>query len=164
MSKVISASAAAALVKDGATVGASALTLAGWPEELAMAMEKRFLASGHPANLTLVHASGIGDWKTKGTEHFAHHGMVARWIGGHTGLAPGLARMVVSGACEGYCVPQGVVTQLWREIAAHRPGLITKTGLVSRSSNSKARSGCSTRASPSTSRSSAARRPTRAAT
>jgi propionate CoA-transferase len=55
--------------------------------------------------------------------------MVARWIGGHTGLAPGLARMVVSGACEGYCVPQGVVTQLWREIAAHRPGLITKTGL-----------------------------------
>jgi propionate CoA-transferase len=129
MSKVISATAAAALIKDGATVGASALTLAGWPEELAIAMEKRFLASGHPANLTLVHASGIGDWKTKGTEHFAHHGMIGRWIGGHTGLAPGLAKMVVDGNCEGYCRPQGVVTQLWRDIAAHRPGLITKTGL-----------------------------------
>lgn len=65
MSKVISASAAAALIKDGATLGASALGLAGWPEELAIALEKRFLASGHPARLTFVHASGIGDWKTK---------------------------------------------------------------------------------------------------
>jgi len=129
VSKVISAAAAAALFQDGWTVGASALTLAGWPEELAIALEKRFLASGHPATLTLVHASGIGDWKTKGTEHFAHKGMISRWIGGHTGLAPGLAKMVVDGVCEGYCVPQGVVTQLWREIAAHRPGLITKTGL-----------------------------------
>ncbi len=129
MSKIISASAAAALLKDGDTVGASALTLAGWPEELAIAIEKRFLASSHPARLTLVHASGIGDWKTRGTEHFAHPGMIARWIGGHTGLAPGLAKMVVSGACEGYCMPQGVIAQLWRDIAAHRPGLITKTGL-----------------------------------
>ena len=129
MNKVISASDAAALIKDGCTVGVSALTLAGWPEELAIAMEKRFLASGHPAKLTLVHASGIGDWKTRGTEHFAHRGMISRWIGGHTGLAPGLAKMVVDGDCEGYCRPQGVVTQLWRDIAAHRPGLITKTGL-----------------------------------
>jgi propionate CoA-transferase len=129
MTKVISASEAAALIKDSSTVGASALTLAGWPEELAIAVEKRFLASGHPANLTLVHASGIGDWKTRGTEHFAHHGMIGRWIGGHTGLAPGLAKMVVAGDCEGYCMPQGVIAQLWRDIAAHRPGLITKTGL-----------------------------------
>ena len=129
MSKVISASAAAALIKDGALVGAAALTLAGWPEELSIAMEKRFLATGHPANLTIVHAAGVGDWKTRGTEHFAHKGMVACWRGGHTGLAPGLAKMVVDGVCQGYCVPQGVTAQLWRDIAAHRPGLITKTGL-----------------------------------
>ena len=129
MSKVISAGDAAALIKDGATVGAAALGLAGWPEELAIAMEKRFLASGHPAKLTFVHASGIGDWGTKGPQHFAHPGMIARWIGGHTALAPDFAKMVLSGGCEGYCLPQGVISQLWREIAAHRPGLITKTGL-----------------------------------
>ncbi len=129
MSKVISADGVAALVKDGATLCASALTLAGWPEEIAMAIEKRFLASGHPAALTLVHASGIGDWKTKGTQHFAHPGMITRWIGGHTGLAPDMAKMVIDGGCEGYCLPQGVICQLWREIAAHRPGLITKIGL-----------------------------------
>jgi len=129
MSKVIKVEEVAALVKDGDTVCAGALTLAGWPEEVAMAIEKRFLESGHPANLTLAHASGIGDWKTKGTQHFAHAGMVKRWIGGHTGLAPDMAKMVIEGVCEGYCLPQGVICQLWREIAAHRPGVITKIGL-----------------------------------
>jgi propionate CoA-transferase len=129
MSKVISASDAAALIKDGATVGAAACVISGWPEEIAIAMEKRFLTFGHPAKMTLVHSSGIGDWKTRGTQHFAHAGMIARWIGGHCGLSPDFAAMVLSGGCEGYNLPQGVIAQLWREIAAHRPGMITKTGL-----------------------------------
>jgi propionate CoA-transferase len=87
MSKIISASDAAALIKDGATVGAAACAMSGWPEEIAIGMEKQFLATGHPAKLTIVHAAGIGDWKSKGTQHFAHDGMVARWIGGHCGAA-----------------------------------------------------------------------------
>jgi propionate CoA-transferase len=129
MSKVISASDAIALIKDGVTVGAAACAISGWPEEIAIAMEKRFLASGHPAKLTIVHAAGVGDWATKGTQHFAHDGMVSRWIGGHCGLSPDFAKMILSGGCEGYNLPQGVIAQLWREIAGHRPGLITKTGL-----------------------------------
>jgi propionate CoA-transferase len=129
MSKVISASEAVALIKDRATVGAAACAISGWPEEIAIAMEKRFLTSGHPAKLTIVHAAGIGDWATKGTQHFAHAGMVARWIGGHCGLSPDFAKMVLNGGCEGYNLPQGVIAQLWREIAGGRPGLITKTGL-----------------------------------
>ncbi len=129
MSKVIKADDAAKLIPDGATICASALTLAGWPERVAIAIEKSFLETNHPNNLILVHASTIGDWKTKGTQHFAHPGMVTRWIGGHTGMAPDMAKMVIEGGCEGYCLPQGVLCQLWREIAAHRPGVITKIGL-----------------------------------
>ena len=129
MSKIISSSAAAALIKDGATVGAAACAISGWPEEVAIGIEKRFLTTGHPAKLTLVHAAGIGDWATKGTQHFAHAGMIARWIGGHCGLSVDFAKMVLSGGCEGYNLPQGVIAQLWREIAGHRPGLITKTGI-----------------------------------
>jgi len=129
MSKVITAAAAAALIKDGATVGAAACAMSGWPEEISIAMEKQFLASGHPAKLTLVHAAGIGNWKDKGPDHFAHAGMIGKWIGGHCGLSPDFAKMVLSGGCEGYNLPQGVISQLWREIAAHRPGLITKTGI-----------------------------------
>ena len=129
MSKVITAEKAASLIKDGATVGAAAIVMAGWPEELAIAMEKSFLETGHPRGITLVHGSGIGDWKTKGTQHFAHPGMVKRWIGGHCGCSPAFAQMCIDGGCEAYNLPQGTVTQLWREIAAHRPGVITKTGL-----------------------------------
>jgi propionate CoA-transferase len=129
MSKVIAASDVAALIKDGATLGAAACAISGWPEEIAIALEKAFVGSGHPAKLTLVHAAGIGDWATKGTEHFAHAGMISRWIGGHCGLSPGFAKMVLDGGCEGYNLPQGVIAQLWREIAGHRPGLITKTGI-----------------------------------
>jgi len=140
MSKVISAEQAASLIKDGDTVGAAAIVMAGWPEDLAVAMEKRFLETGHPAGITLVHSSGIGDFvsgtessgfrpKGRGTNHFAHPGMVKRWIGGHTGLSPAMAKMIIDGEIEGYNFPQGVIAQLWREIAAHRPGVITKTGL-----------------------------------
>ena len=129
MSKVISAEQAAAFIKDGATLGASALLISGWPEELAIAIEKKFVETGHPAGLTIVHGSGIGDWKTRGMQHFAHPGLVKRWIGGHTGVAPAMGKMILDGGCEGYNLPQGVVCQLWREIAAHRPGLITKIGL-----------------------------------
>jgi len=129
MSKVISAAAAAALIKDGATVGAAACVMSGWPEEISIAMEKHFLETGHPAKMTFVHASGIGNWKDKGPQHFAHAGMIGKWIGGHCGLSPDFAKMVLSGGCEGYNLPQGVISQLWREIAAHRPGMITKTGI-----------------------------------
>jgi len=129
MSKVISADQAAALIKDGATIGFSALLIAGWPEEIGIAIEKRFLETGHPAGLTIVHGSGIGDWKMRGMQHFAHPGMVKRWVGGHTGAAPAMAKMILDGGCEGYNLPQGTITQLWREIAAHRPGMLTKIGL-----------------------------------
>jgi acyl CoA:acetate/3-ketoacid CoA transferase len=43
--------------------------------------------------MIFVHASGIGDRKTKGPHHFAHPGMIARWIAAHTGLALDMARI-----------------------------------------------------------------------
>ena len=129
MSKVITAEKAASLIKDGATLGYSALLMAGWPEELGIAIEKRFLETGHPAGLTVIGGSGAGDWKSGGLQHFAHPGLVKRWIGGFIAVAPAMGKMILDGACEGYNLPQGVVCQLWRETAGHRPGVITKTGL-----------------------------------
>jgi propionate CoA-transferase len=129
MSKVITADQAAALIPDGATVAASAQGLTGWAEEVAIAIEKRFLETGTPRNLTLVHGAGIGDWKSKGAHHLGHEGLLTKWMGGHTGSAPNVAQLIMENKCEAYCLPQGVVVQLYREIAAKRPGIITKVGL-----------------------------------
>lgn len=129
MSKIKTADEVAALIKDGATVAASAMGLAGWPEEVARAIERRFLATGHPCKLTLVHGSAIGDWKDRGTTRLGHEGLIKRWIGGHIGSSANMCRLVEENKIEAYNLPQGVIVQLWREIAAGRPGLITRVGL-----------------------------------
>jgi propionate CoA-transferase len=131
MSKVISAEKAATLIKDGCTVGASTVGLAGWAEEIAIAIEKSYLETSHPCNITLVHACASGDrvTRSKGTHHLGHEGLVKRLICGHTGQAPNMARLVEQDKIQCYFFPQGVICQLWRAIAGNKPGVITKVGL-----------------------------------
>ncbi|MGJ7922014.1 acyl CoA:acetate/3-ketoacid CoA transferase [Neobacillus sp. LXY-4] len=129
MSKVISATQAAELIKDGDTVAASGFGLACWTEEIGIAVEQRFQQTGHPKNLTVMHASAVGNRREKGMSHWGHQGLIKRWIGGITSASPLLAKLIEEDKCEAYNLPQGVITQLYREIAAKRPGVITKIGL-----------------------------------
>ena len=129
MSKLRTADEVAMLIQDGMTIGVSLMGLAGWPEEVAQALERRFLKTGHPRDLTIVSSSGAGDDKEYGLTRFGHEGMVKRWIAGIMRQAPNMAKLVLENKIEAYNFPQGVVVQLWREIAAKRPGLITKVGL-----------------------------------
>ncbi len=127
--KVISAEAAVRVIRDGDTVALGGFVGVDVPEELAAAVEQRFLDTGSPRDLTLTFAAGPGDRQTKGLNHFARAGMVRRAIGGHWAMGPALGRLVVENAIEAYCFPQGVMAHLFRDIAAHRPGAITKVGL-----------------------------------
>ena len=130
VSKVKTADELAFLVADGATVAVCGMGLAGWNEEMALAIEKRFLETGHPRNITFFQNGGMGDWTiNRGPTHFGHVGLVKRWIGAHIGSNPTMSKLVAENKIEGYNLPQGVICQLWREIAAKRPGLITKVGL-----------------------------------
>ncbi len=129
--KIISAADAAKLVKNGDTLlisgsgGGHAV-----PETPLAAIEDRFLAEGLPRDLTVCHVVGIGDRKTgKGADHFAHEGLIKRSVTSALVDSPRLVPMARDNKIESYTLPQGVLSQLMRDIAGGRPGLITKTGL-----------------------------------
>ena len=128
--KVTDAERVAAAIADGATVALSGSGGGvGEADALYAAVERRFLATGHPRDLTLVHALGIGDGDARGVSRFAHEGLVARVIGGHWSWSPRMQAMAEAEAIEAWVLPAGAIMLLLREIGAGRAGLITHVGL-----------------------------------
>ncbi len=127
--KVVSAAEAVALILDGDTVACSGFVGCGTPEELFVALEQRFVENGAPRDLTLMFAAAPGDGKHGGLNRLAREGLVRRAIGGHYGLVPKLAQLAVAEKIDAYNLPLGTMTLLYRDIAGHRAGTLTKVGL-----------------------------------
>jgi propionate CoA-transferase len=130
--EIITADEAAQLVEDG-----DAILISGSggghavPEALLAAVERRFIAERKPQGLTSVSVVGVGDRASLGASHLAHEGLLRRAITSALVDSPGLVRLAAENKIEAYTFPQGVLSQLMRDMAAGRPGLLTKTGLHS---------------------------------
>jgi propionate CoA-transferase len=127
--KIVSADEAIAIVRDGDTLCVSGFVGIGTPDELILALERRFIDEGHPCGLTLVFAAAPGDGKERGLNRLAHKGLLKRVIGGHWSLVPKLSELALNNDIEAYNLPLGCISELYREIAARRPGTISKVGL-----------------------------------
>ena len=127
--KIVSVSEAVQIIKDGDTVGLGGFVGSGFAEEVAIALENRFLETGLPKNLTIYFAAGVGDSVDRGINHIAHEGMIKRVIGGHWGLIPKMQKLAIENKIEAYNLPQGCLAHMLRDVGAHKPRTISSVGL-----------------------------------
>ena len=129
MSKIIPAEDAVALVQDQDVVAVSGYGTNGVPEKLLVELERRWTRDDEPRDLTLMFAGGIGDGQDRGLNRLGHDGLLKRVIGGHYGLIPEIEKLAAQNRIEAYNFPEGIITHLYRNIAAGKNGALSKVGL-----------------------------------
>ena len=127
--KIVSAEEAIKVIRDGDAIATGGFVGTGFAEEIAVKLEEYFLKTGKPKELTLIYAAGQGDGEQRGLNHLAHEGLLKRVIGGYWALAPKLQQLAIDNKILAYNLPQGVISHMYRDIAAHKPRTITAVGL-----------------------------------
>ena len=135
-SKLRTMEAAAALIPDGATVSVSSSSGLGCPDATLRAIGARFAASGQPRGLTTIHPIAAGDmYGIAGIDHLTAPGLLKRVIAGSYPSGPSslpspkIWELIHHNAIEAYNLPSGMLFDLHADIAAGRPGVLTRVGL-----------------------------------
>ena len=136
MPKIVSAAEAARQIPDAAVVAVSSSSGLAVPDEVLGAIGARFAAERHPRGLTMILPIAAGDfYGIKGIDHLTKPGLIARAIcgsypsGPSTSEPPMIWQMIARDEIAAYNVPSGVLFDMLREAAAHRPGVLTRVGL-----------------------------------
>lgn len=127
---------AAALIPDGAVVTVSSSSGLHCPDAMLRVIGERFDATGSPTGLTSVNPIAAGDmYGIDGIDHLARPGLLKRVVAGSYPSGPSsmpspkIWRMIIDDEVEAYNLPSGILYHLHLDIAAKRPGVLTKVGL-----------------------------------
>lgn len=127
--KAVKADEAINQIKSGDTVAIGGFTTTNLPLGLFNALKDSFTETGKPKDLTVIQPAGQSGGKGVGSDMLGIEGLIKKFIFSHSGLAPQTYELILNDKIIAYCFPQGVISQLFRSIAAERPYLITHTGL-----------------------------------
>jgi propionate CoA-transferase len=127
--KVVTAEQAVSLVRDRDTLSSVGFVQSCVPEALLKALERRYLETGSPKNLSLFATAGQGDSKTKGLSRLGHPGLLRKVVAGNWGRMPSVCQLALDNKIYGYNLPQGIIAQLFRDLAGGKPGAFSKIGL-----------------------------------
>ena len=134
--RVLSARAAAELIRDGDVITVSSSSGLGCPDAVLAGIGQRFAETKSPTRLTTIHPIAAGDmYGIKGIDHLAQPGLLAKVIAGSypsgpSGLeAPLIWQMIENDQVHAYNFPSGVIFQMHRAVAARQPGVLTHVGI-----------------------------------
>ncbi|PIB23538.1 acyl CoA:acetate/3-ketoacid CoA transferase [Amylibacter kogurei] len=127
--KVVSLEEAVAVIADSDTICVSGFVGIGTPEALLRGLAERYDKQAEPKDISLLFAAAPGDGKDRGLNRLSAPGLVKRAIGGHWSLVPKLGQLAVANKISAYNLPLGCISQLYRDIAAGKPGMFSKVGL-----------------------------------
>ena len=127
--KIVTADEAVSLVRDRYTLSSCGFVQSCVPEALLKALERRYLKTGSPHNLSLFATAGQGDSKTKGWSRLGHDGLLRKVVAGNWGRMPSVCQLALDEKIYAYNLPQGIIAQLFRDLAGGKPGTFSKIGL-----------------------------------
>lgn len=136
MTKRVTPEQAVARIGDEAVVSVSSSSGLGCPDLVLKSLGARFEQEGHPKNLTMLHPIAAGDmYGIKGIDHIAKDGLIRRILAGSYPSGPSsmempeIWKMIVEDRVEAYNVPSGILFDMHRDVAARRPGVLTRVGI-----------------------------------
>jgi propionate CoA-transferase len=135
-SKVITFEQIGHLIPDEAVMTVSSSSGLGCPDATLRAIGEHFARYGSPRNLTTLHPIAAGDmYGIGGIDHLAQPGLLKRVLAGSLPSGPSslpspkIWQMIMNDEVEAYNLPSGILFHMHREVAAGRPGVLTKVGL-----------------------------------
>jgi propionate CoA-transferase len=135
LSKIVNINIPLSDIKDNSVIAISGFNMANTPEYLILELYHQYTMNGHPRNLFIISDAlpatpgraldKIAENLYKDPEQEFLRGALMPFLG----FSPWLQKLVTDDRIECYGWPIGITAYWFREVAAGRPGLLTKIGV-----------------------------------